>query len=166
MDLILWRHAEAENLQEGMDDLSRSLTPKGERQAARMAAWLDAYLPQGTRILVSPARRTEQTVKALGRKYKLRDELVPTSTVQDVMGLLKWQAETGPQMKGPVLLVGHQPYLGELIASLLKMDVDSCAVRKGAVWWLRTRHRNEQLQTVLLTVACPELISRSWDGQS
>ena len=81
MDLILWRHAEAENLQEGMDDLSRALTPKGERQAARMATWLDAHLPEGARVLVSPARRTEQTAKALGRKYKLREELVPTTTL-------------------------------------------------------------------------------------
>ena len=48
MDLILWRHAEAEVLREGSDDLARSLTPKGERQAARMATWLDGHLPEGT----------------------------------------------------------------------------------------------------------------------
>ena len=166
VDLILWRHAEAENPQEGTDDLSRSLTPKGERQAARMATWLDVHLPEGARVLVSPARRTEQTAKALGRKYKLREELVPTTTLNDVMELLKWDAQAGPQLKGPVLLVGHQPYLGQLVAHMLKMDKQSCAVRKGSVWWMRTRVRNGQLQTVLLTVACPELISRSWDAQS
>ena len=166
MDLILWRHAEAEAPVEGMDDLSRSLTPKGERQAARMAAWLDAHLPEGTRVLVSPARRTEQTTKALGRKYKLREVLVPSTSVKDVLTLLKWDDQTGPHLKGPVLLVGHQPYLGQLVAKLLKMEEDSCPVRKGAVWWLRTRVRQGQLQTVLLTVACPELISRSWDGPS
>ena len=161
MDLILWRHAEAQNLQPGMDDLSRALTSKGERQAARMAAWLDAHLPEGARVLVSPAQRTEQTVKALGRKYKLRDELAPSATWVDVMSLLKWDQAAGPQLKGPVLLVGHQPYLGQLLARLLKMDEPSCVVRKGAVWWLRTRMRHDQLQTVLLTVACPDLISRS-----
>ena len=37
MDLILWRHAEAE---EGDNDLARELTPKGEKQAARVAEWL------------------------------------------------------------------------------------------------------------------------------
>lgn len=40
MDLILWRHAEAEELGEGMDDLTRALTPRGEKQAAKVAAWL------------------------------------------------------------------------------------------------------------------------------
>ena len=41
MDLIFWRHAEAENRREGQDDLERALTHKGERQAQRMAAWLN-----------------------------------------------------------------------------------------------------------------------------
>ncbi len=166
MDLILWRHAEAEVAQEGEDDLSRALTKKGVRQAARMAAWLDRHLPEGTRVLVSPAVRTQQTVAPLGRKFKLRDELVPETSVDDVLGLLKWQEATGPQIKGSVLLVGHQPYLGQLVAKLLGMQEQHCPVRKGGVWWLRTRVRDGQPQTVLLTVACPELTSSSWDDRS
>jgi phosphohistidine phosphatase len=166
MDLILWRHAEAEVAEPGGDDLSRPLTKKGERQASRMAAWLDRHLPEGTRVLVSPSERTQQTVAPLGRKFKLRDELVPDTTVEDVLTLLKWHPETGPQSKGPVLLVGHQPYLGQLIARLLGMDEQICSVRKGGVWWLRTRMRDGQLQTVLLTVAVPDFISTSWDDRS
>ena len=166
MDLILWRHAEAEPLKEGEDDLSRQLTPKGERQAARMSDWLERHLPEGTRILASPARRTEQTVLALGRKYKLREELCPDATPEGVMHLLKWNEETGPQGKGPVLLVGHQPWMGQLIARLIKLQGPECSIRKGSVWWLRTRVRDDKLQTVLLTVTCPELISRSWDDRS
>ena len=166
MDLILWRHAEAEVAPEGGDDLSRPLTKKGEKQAARMAAWLDRYLPEGTRVLVSPSVRTQQTVAPLERKFKLRDELVPETSVTDVLALLKWHPESGPQLKGPVLLVGHQPYLGQLLVQLLGMKEDTCPVRKGAVWWLRTRVRDGQLQTELLTVACPDLISSSWDDLS
>jgi phosphohistidine phosphatase len=158
MDLILWRHAEAEIAQDGVDDLSRKLTLKGERQATRMAAWLDSHLPEGTRVLVSPARRTHQTALALDRKFKLRDELVPSARVDDLLHLLKWSPETGPQVKGPVLMVGHQPYLGELISHLLYMNAASCSVRKGAVWWLRTRMREDCLQTVLLSVVAPELL--------
>ena len=166
MDLILWRHAEAEVAIEGCDDLSRQLTPKGERQAARMATWLDRHLPEGARVLVSPARRTEQTAQALGRKYKLRDELVPDSSVDDVLGLLKWHPETGPQGKGPVLLVGPQPYLGQIVARLLGINDTASSIRKGSVWWLRSRMREGQLQTVLMTVASPDLISHSWDDRS
>ena len=95
MDLILWRHAEAEVLREGSDDLARSLTPKGERQAARMATWLDGHLPEGTRILCSPARRAEQTVLALGRRYKLREELAPNAQLDEVLRLIRWDLPEG-----------------------------------------------------------------------
>ena len=158
MDLILWRHADAEIAAEGEDDLSRQLTVKGEKQAVRMAAWLDRHLPEGARILVSPARRTEQTAKALNRKYKLRDELVPDSSAEEVLTLIKWDLEKGPQGKGPILLVGHQPYLGEIAARLLGMQEHSCAIRKGAVWWLRSRVREEYSEILLLNVINPDFI--------
>lgn len=67
MDLILWRHADADDWVEGCDDMERSLTPRGLKQAARMATWLDRQLPEGTRVLCSPARRCQQTATALGR---------------------------------------------------------------------------------------------------
>jgi len=158
MDLILWRHADAEVAAEGEDDLSRQLTVKGEKQAVRMAVWLDRHLPEGARILVSPARRTEQTAKALNRKYKLRDELVPDSSAEEVLSLIKWDPENGPQGKGPILIVGHQPYLGEIAAKLLGMQEHSCAIRKGAVWWLRSRVREEYSEILLLNVINPDFI--------
>ena len=127
------------------------MTPRGRKQAERMAAWLESQLPQGTRILSSPAVRAEQTVKALGRKYKVRDALSPGACVADILETSGW-----PGAKYPVLLVGHQPGLGALIADLLQMPEGVCAIRKGAVWWLRRRSREGQDQTVLLAVPSPD----------
>lgn len=151
MDLILWRHAEAFDPDEGEHDMQRKLTPRGEKHAARMAQWLDQQLPEGTRILCSPAVRTEQTVKALGRKYKIKDALAPGAAVQDVLDAAGW-----PQAKYPVLLVGHQPTLGAVVSQLFGMGPEPMAIRKGAVWWLRSRHREGQNQTVILSVMTPE----------
>jgi phosphohistidine phosphatase len=153
MDLVLWRHADAHDWVPGCNDLERSLTPRGEKQAARMASWLDRQLPEGARVLVSPARRTEQTALALGRKYKLRDELAPDGSVAQLLELVQW-----PQAKTTTLIVGHQPMLGQAIAQLLGMQASDCAVRKGAVWWLRHRQRDGVAQTVLLTVQSPEVL--------
>lgn len=153
MDLILWRHAEAEEPGDGCDDLARALTARGEKQAARMAAWLDRQLPEGLRVLASPARRTEQTASALGRKFKMRAELLPGAMPQDVLDLAQW-----PRARGAVLIVGHQPVLGQTIAQLLGLQAPECAVRKGSVWWLRQRQRLEESQTVLITVQSPEFL--------
>ncbi len=153
MDLILWRHAEAHDAAEGEDDLARALTTRGEKQAARMAAWLERQLPQGLRVLASPARRTEQTAQALGRKFKLRAELLPGGAASDVLELAQW-----PRPRGAVLVVGHQPQLGLVAAQLLGMGAPDCPVRKGAVWWLRQRQRQGHSQTVLLAVMSPDYL--------
>jgi phosphohistidine phosphatase len=153
MDLILWRHAEAQDLVEGHEDMARALTSRGEKQATRMAGWLDRQLPEGTRILVSPARRTEQTVLALGRKYKIRPELAPDGTVEQLLQAAQW-----PHGKHPVLLVGHQPVLGQAIAQLLGLSASECVVKRGAVWWLRNRERGALTQTVVVTVQSPEVL--------
>lgn len=157
MDLILWRHAEAEDglpgeEQTGMD-LDRSLTQRGEKQALRMAAWLDRQLPEGARILVSPARRCEQTALALGRKYKIRSELAPDATPEQLLDLVQW-----PAHKYPVLVIGHQPTLGQTIALLLDLKESDCAVKKGSLWWLRNRDRDGRIQTVIVTVQSPEVL--------
>lgn len=156
MDLILWRHAEAEELtadSRDASDLERSLTSRGEKQAARMAGWLDRQLPERTRILVSPARRCEQTALALGRKYKVRAELGPDAPPSQLLELVQW-----PINKLPILVIGHQPTLGQTIAQLLGLQEAECAVKKGALWWLRARDRETGLQTVVVTVQSPELL--------
>jgi phosphohistidine phosphatase len=153
MDLIFWRHAEAFEPIDGQDDLSRKLTPKGEKQAKRMAAWLDRQLPVGVRVLVSPAVRTEQTARALNRKFKMRDELSPNAEPDQVLLAAGW-----PDAKMPVVIIGHQPTLGRIIAALLGLSEQECAVRKGAVWWLRSRLREGVQQTVIVTVQNPDLL--------
>lgn len=153
MDLILWRHAEAEDPWEGQDDLNRELTTRGEKQAKRMAGWLDRQLPEVTRILVSPAKRTEQTAQALERKYKVRPELAPGCTVAQLLAAAQW-----PESKHTVLIIGHQPVLGQTIAQLLGLSAHECAVKRGAVWWLRNRERDAQSQTVVVTVQSPEVL--------
>jgi phosphohistidine phosphatase len=153
MDLILWRHAEAFEAEGDEDDMNRVLTPRGERQAARMAQWLDRQLPEGVRILCSPAKRAEQTVIALGRKYKIRDELSPQSQPDQVLELVQW-----PFNKNSVLIVGHQPFLGQTVARLLELPSKECSIRKAAVWWVRSRQKEEEHQTVLISVQAAEML--------
>lgn len=153
MDLILWRHAEAEEAGEGQDDLQRVLTSRGEKQATRVGAWLDRQLPDSARILTSPAVRCEQTVLALGRKYRIKPELAPDATADQLLAAAQW-----PDARHPIVLVGHQPVLGEVIARLLGFKYENCAVRKGSAWWLRTRERDGNVQTVLVSVQSPEAL--------
>lgn len=153
MDLVIWRHAEALELQDDGVDMERALTARGYKQAARMAKWLDRQLPEGARILSSPARRCQDTVRRLDRKYKVSDDLLIDANPLQLLDAVQW-----PTAKAPVLLVGHQPMLGQLIAQLLELKSNECAIRKGSVWWLRSRERAGQRQTLLVAVQSVDML--------
>lgn len=153
MDLILWRHAEAEVAAPGQDDLQRALTHKGERQARRMAAWLNHRLPATTRILVSPALRCRQTVEALGRETRIVPTIAPDASVAALIEAARW-----PKASEPVLLCGHQPALGQVAAQLLAGAQQEWAVKKGAVWWLRWRQRDGEPEVTLHAVQGPDAL--------
>jgi phosphohistidine phosphatase len=150
MDLILWRHAEAEP---GEPDLGRRLTAKGIQQAERMAEWLDRHLPATTRILSSPADRAQQTAQALKRKFKVVDDLVPGATVSAVLDAAGW-----PDAREAVLVVGHQPTLGEVAAFLMTDQQLGWSVRKGGVWWLSNRVRDGVATIVVKVVIGPDFV--------
>ena len=153
MDLILWRHAEAFELNEGKDDLERSLTAKGERQAQRLAEWLNQRIAHSTRILVSPAVRCQQTAKALGKKFKTLAELAPEGNGEALLKAARW-----PDASEPVLIVGHQPTLGLVAAYLLTDQPQPWTIKKGAVWWIRGRNREDTAQVILQAVQAPDCL--------
>lgn len=150
MDLILWRHADA---QDGGPDMKRALTDKGLKQAEQMAAWLAPRLPKETRILASPAVRAYQTANALGRDYETVDEIAPGADGVHILAAAGW-----PDARGTVLVVGHQPTLGEAASLLLFGESSPLAVKKAGLIWLTNRVRGSQPQTVLKAALTVEML--------
>jgi phosphohistidine phosphatase len=150
MDLILWRHAEAED---GLPDLERRLTPRGQKHAARIAQWLLQRLPAKFVVLASPARRAQDTAQALGAPFRTVTALAPGAAVRDILGAADW-----PGRKNAVVVVGHQPDLGRVAALLVSGTEASWSVKKGGLWWLSDRVRDESAQVVVRAVVAPDLI--------
>lgn len=113
-----------------------------------MAAWLLPRLPDGTRIVASPARRTRQTAAALGQPVETLAALAPGASAEALLAGCGWD----PLAPGCVLAVGHQPTLGEVASRLLGMR-GAASVRKGAIWWLSGREREGS--PVVLTACLP-----------
>ena len=156
MDLILWRHAEAEEADGRSPDAKRRLTTRGEKHACKMAAWLKERLPPKTRILVSPTERTQQTAHALGLAFELEPRVGVGADAADLIAAADWPEADGK--RSAVIIVGHQPTLGRLAALLLSGAEDDWAVKKGAVWWFSGRVRDQGAQTALRAVINPELL--------
>jgi phosphohistidine phosphatase len=153
MDLILWRHAEAEEGTPGLPDAKRRLTPRGDKQAHDMAKWLRSRLPKKLKILVSPAIRTQQTAHALALPFEVEPKIAIGADAADLIAAADW-----PTHAGAVLLVGHQPSLGRLAALLLSGSEADWSVKKGGLWWFSWRNREGQDQAVLRAVMNPEML--------
>lgn len=157
MDLILWRHAEAEQATEEITDEFRKLTGKGIKQAGKIAYWLDSTLPETSRILVSPTIRTRDTADAIvsrGRKIKIIPELGPQASAQDILRIANW-----PNSREPVVIVAHQPCLGQVVSQVLGQTSPGYSIRKGNVWWLSQKQREaEEVTTYLKAIMSPDLV--------
>lgn len=153
MELILWRHADAEPAAPGQPDEARALTSKGQKQALRMAEWLDSQLPDNCRILVSPAVRAQQTAQALGRKFKTSPALATDAGAEDILRAAHW-----PDSRETVLIVGHQPTLGQVAALLIAGSRQDWTIRKGNIVWIE--RRDDDGQSYLKAVLGPDLISK------
>jgi phosphohistidine phosphatase len=146
MDLLLWRHADAED---GFPDEGRALTKKGLKQAKLVADWLKPRLPHERLILASPAKRAQQTAAALELPYTTERSVGVSTNVSHIIAAAGW-----PERRGAVLVVGHQPTLGHLASLLLSGEQADWTVKKGALWWFSSRDG----EVILRAVVSPDLL--------
>ena len=164
-NIILWRHAEAVDLinddstishsnnldaeQDEQDDLSRALTSHGRQQAKKMAHWLTQHLPNDTNFQCSPALRAFQTADNLKYKININQDLKPSINLQKALS-----AMARLPCEGNLLLLGHEPYLGQLAGYTLGISEHEIHIKKGATWWLR-RLESAPGRYQILTVQTP-----------
>jgi len=148
MDLILWRHAEAE---QGGPDADRHLTEKGLEQAKKVGAWLKSRVRE-YQIFSSPAERAKETAAALDGRFGILKELYGNAPPASLLEVVGW-----PGKEGTVILVGHQPQLGEVAAFLMTRSAEPWGVKKGAIWWFKTGREGGRLLTELVAVIPPKL---------
>lgn len=155
MELILWRHAEAEpHAADREGDQRRELTAKGARHASRVGAWLDRQLPAQCRILTSPAVRCVQTAEALGRKFTTVEALNTESTAERILEAAGW-----PDGRTPVVIVGHNPLLGQVASLIFSGVAHEWKIKKASVFWIASKGEEDPAPFVRLAVG-PDLVGK------
>ena len=117
-------------------DADRPLTPKGERKLWKIAEAMEQLEISLDVIVSSPYVRARQTAEivadALGlrKKLELTEHLTPAGSVKKLIALIN---DRKPPPEG-VLLVGHEPYLSELISLLLAGNTEvAVEMKKGGL---------------------------------
>lgn len=147
MELILWRHADAHD---GTPDAERKLTAKGKRQARRVAKWLRKRLPKDARILASPAVRAQRTARELSRRFETVAAIGLSARADGLLKAAGWP-DAG---EATVVVVGHQPTLGEAAALALTGRAAPWSLQKGALIWIKSPDGNG---ATLLAAVTPDL---------
>lgn len=85
--------------------------------------------------------------------FRTVSSLAPGASVAAVLNAAEW-----PDRKGAVIVVGHQPDLGRVAAYLLSNEAGDWTLKKGGLWWLTNRVRNDEAQVVIRAVIAPDLL--------
>jgi phosphohistidine phosphatase len=159
INLFLWRHAEAED---SSPDLARPLTAKGQRDASRVAKALAKYIDDNTRVVISPAVRTRETVAPLIARTSLEfgvdPRLAPGARLGDVLDALEVAIASCSGDSPSLVMVGHQPWIGQVARRLLTNGPGDWSVKKASAWWLVRRSRDGSTEWTMRSVLDPELV--------
>ncbi len=139
MELIFWRHADAgDALDDPQTDLGRPLSARGRRHADRVARWLHGRMPDRLMVISSPALRARQTADSLGQKTLIDERLAPGCGPQAYLQVADWPEGRDSRYRH-VIVVGHQPEIGQAFSLALTGQPTAWPFRKGAIAWLCAR---------------------------
>ncbi|MBI4427517.1 MAG: phosphohistidine phosphatase SixA [Ignavibacteriales bacterium] len=148
MLIYLLRHGDASQ-DPSLHDSERPLTQLGQQQAETVARFLQRSRTSISTILSSPLQRAREMAAPLQehlgvRNFRITEYLIPGNDVRQVI------AQINGDSVESVLLVGHEPLLGEL-ASLLVTTADDLNVefKKGALALIEAGSPVREAQGVL-----------------
>jgi len=132
LTLYILRHAEAEP--EARTDAERALTSKGRDQAKAVGRFCFEQGIFPAVILTSPLVRAQQTAKLvwkeLGEKPKLDTAEFLSAGMKPETAFTNFRKFSDPET---LMLVGHEPDLGEFIAASIGGSSESIRLRKAGL---------------------------------
>ena len=145
MILYVMRHAEAVEGSDTLQDQWRYLTDKGRTVAEKMSSAIAKHGPKARLTITSPLTRAVQTAEIAGENACRKNVIVaselllPGAEISDLVGYLK-----GGLDAKRVMLVGHEPQLGVLVATLLGRDDAAVSLKKGSCVALELDVKHEE----------------------
>jgi phosphohistidine phosphatase len=147
--LWLLRHAEAEPHGSRPDDADRRLTEQGEAQARAAGAALERMGVAFEEVRFSPKARARQTAEIAAESWPDEQHVALAVEPSLASGFDAQQAlelAAGLDADGRLLLVGHEPDLSSVVASLSGAHID---LKKGGVAVVRLEGRTGELVALL-----------------
>jgi phosphohistidine phosphatase len=133
MILYVVRHADAVDANDTLQDEWRYLTEKGRSAAKKMSSKISKLGPKTRLTITSPLTRAVQTAEIAAEKACRKNVVVASSLLlpgADITELMKFIHGSAESKR--VMVVGHEPQLASLAATLLGYTDRSLSLKKGS----------------------------------
>ena len=117
--LMLLRHAKTERAQRHQHDRERRLTKRGRADAGNVARYMVSYGLVPDQVVVSPARRTQETWALLAKTFAEGPNVVTDERVYEASAEILIDAIANTRDGRSLLVVGHNPSLHDLAVQLI-----------------------------------------------
>jgi phosphohistidine phosphatase len=160
MDLFVLRHGEAgKTIPSGSSDFKRPLTVAGEKEIVIISKALRKMGVRLDVILTSPLKRARQTADIVAKEFKAQNKLrqVRELAPEGNKSIL-YQSLTSFKEGTSLLLVGHNPYLSELVSEVVTNDSSvRLDLKKGGIVRIRIIAAAPKLKGELRWLLTPRL---------
>ncbi|BBP46888.1 phosphoglycerate mutase [Thiosulfatimonas sediminis] len=121
-ELLLLRHAKTDWREPDQDDIDRPLSEKGKKNAKKVGRWLRECGLMPDLILVSPAKRAQQTLRRICNECPSLERTVDALYMAELDALKQVLAQVKDYDR--VMIIGHNPGLEKLYRFLLNGSHD------------------------------------------
>lgn len=156
--VYLVRHGKAEDFGPSGSDADRRLTSEGRQELAQLGKQLARLDDKIEVVLTSPLRRAVETAEVLAERFgvgvEVEPALEPPVSPQKVLNRVLRRPEHR------LMLVGHQPGLGQTVARWIEARADAIPIKKAGIARLDVPEEGEGGPIELAWLAPPDLFLR------
>ena len=138
MDLLVLRHGDAGKRSPSSGDFKRTLTPEGRQEIVDLSNGLKFLEVKLDYILTSPLLRAKNTAELVAKSLKYKGKIEELDALKPEGSRLEfYSALSKLKRESVVLVVGHEPYLSQMISESISQSDCRIDLKKAGLARIR-----------------------------
>ena len=161
MDLLVLRHGEAGQRSNLSGDFKRTLTVEGKQEIADIANGLKSLDFKLDHVLTSPLLRAKQTAEVVAKSLKYKNKIEEIDSLKPEGNRLEFYSILSKfKQDSVVLVVGHEPYLSEMIGEAISQSGCRIDLKKAGLARVRVLSTLPKIRGELRWLLTPKQLKK------
>jgi phosphohistidine phosphatase len=161
MDLLVLRHGEAGRNSRLPGDSKRSLTNEGKQEVTDISYGIQALEIKFDHIFSSPLLRAKQTAEIVAKSVKYKGKIEELDSLKPEGSRLEFYSILSKlKQDSVVLVVGHEPYLSEMISEGISQSNCRINLKKSGLARMRILSTLPKIKGELRWLLTPKFLKK------